>query len=90
MGTTVLQIRISTELKEQAEALFAELGLKTSDAVRMFLHQSINTHGLPFQPQTRIPNAETLEAFAESEAGLATPVTLEELKARLVKPQARK
>lgn len=61
-----VQARVSTELKAQAEAVFASMGLKTSDAIRLFLQQSVNTGGLPFQPKAKIPNADTLEAMAEA------------------------
>ncbi len=66
MNETV-QARISPELKQAAEAVFAAMGLKTSDAIRMFLQQSVNMGGLPFQPRTKQPNAETLKAMRELE-----------------------
>ena len=69
MSTVTIQSRVSPELKKQAEAIFAALGLSTSDAIRMFLQQAVNTGGLPFQPTVKHPNAETLEAMAELEAG---------------------
>lgn len=37
-----LQIRINDELKQQADILFADLGLDTSTAVRMFLTAAID------------------------------------------------
>jgi DNA-damage-inducible protein J len=69
MSSVAVQSRVSPELKEQAEAVFAALGLSTSDAIRMFLQQAVNTGGLPFQPMTRQPNPETLEALRELESG---------------------
>jgi DNA-damage-inducible protein J len=60
-----LQTRITEEVKAKADALFAQMGLSTTDAVRMFLMQSINYGGLPFTPSARVPNAETLEALNE-------------------------
>ena len=69
MSTVTIQSRVSPELKKQAEAVFAALGLSTSDAIRMFLQQAVNIGGLPFQPTARRPNAETLEAMAELESG---------------------
>lgn len=44
-----LQIRLSDELKSQADELFASLGLDTSTAVRMFLTASLKYNGLPFE-----------------------------------------
>jgi DNA-damage-inducible protein J len=62
---TTLQTRISEDLKIQADALFRDMGLTTTDAVRMFLTQCINHGGLPFQPMGKAPNKQTLEALNE-------------------------
>jgi len=37
------------ELKENAEHILKELGIKPSDAINMFYHQVERTGGLPFQ-----------------------------------------
>jgi DNA-damage-inducible protein J len=65
MANASIQVRLSPELKQQAEELFAELGLSVSDAVRLFLKQSVNRGGLPLQPQTGQSNAETVAALEE-------------------------
>ena len=62
-----IQIRIPDELKEQADILFKEMGMSISEATRLFLKQSVNCGGLPFQPRAKQPNAETLAAFKEAE-----------------------
>ena len=69
MSTVTVQARINPDLKQQADALFAALGLSTADAIRLFLQQAVNTGGLPFQPSIKRPNADTLEAMAEIERG---------------------
>lgn len=69
MSNVTIQSRVSPELKQQAEAVFGALGLSTSDAIRMFLQQSVNVGGLPFQPVVKQPNQETLEAMKELESG---------------------
>ena len=56
----VLQIRISDELKNQAAAVYNELGIDLSTAVRMFLKKSISEGGFPFS--TKI-DEETLKAI---------------------------
>lgn len=53
MPNETIQIRVSRELKEEAEVVFKSIGLKTSEAIRLFLQQSINTGGLPFQPMAK-------------------------------------
>ncbi len=69
MANETIQMRISGELKHEAEALFASMGLGLSDAVRMFLQQSVNDGGIPFQPRAKRPNAETIAAMEELDRG---------------------
>ncbi len=69
MSNVTIQSRVSPELKQQAETVFAALGLSTSDAIRMFLQQSVNVGGLPFQPMVKQPNEVTLEAMRQLESG---------------------
>lgn len=68
---TVIQTRIDTNTKENAEKIFSKLGITLNDAIRMFLSQSILNRGLPFQPT--IPeqlSKETIEAINEVENGI--------------------
>ena len=69
MANDTVQIRITPELKEQAEAVFRSIGLKTSEAIRLFLQQSVNSGGLPFQPMAKQPNTQTREAIEELDEG---------------------
>ena len=71
MANETVQIRVTAELKEQAEAVFKAMGLKTSEAIRLFLQQTVNTGGLPFQPMTRQSDPPITEAVKEpkSDAG---------------------
>ncbi len=67
------QMRINPEVKAQAEAVFATYGLTLTDAVNIFIQQSLNTNGLPFLLSPE--NAEYLKAksvarlMAEIQAG---------------------
>ncbi len=72
MTNHTIQTRVSDSLKLEAEALFASMGLGLSDAIRMFLQQSINDGGIPFQPRAKIPNAETIAAMQELDNGGGT------------------
>lgn len=80
MANDLIQIRIPHEMKTQAEAVFSGLGLKTSDAVRVFLQQCINANGIPFPLYSKKPNAETLQAMHETETGQTEEISLEDLK----------
>ena len=68
---TVIQTRVDNQTKQSAELIFGKLGLSLSDAIRMFLSQSIINRGLPFQPKLYDePSAETIQAIREVEAGI--------------------
>ncbi|GHU83738.1 hypothetical protein FACS189468_9110 [Spirochaetia bacterium] len=45
--TSLLQVRIDTELKQAAEELFADIGLDTSSVVRLFLKQAVARQEIP-------------------------------------------
>jgi DNA-damage-inducible protein J len=79
----LIQIRVSPEMKAQAEAVFSGIGLKTGDAIRVFLQQCINKNGLPFTPEMKTPNAETLEAMQETDERRGHKITLAELRAEM-------
>lgn len=48
-----VRVRIEPELKENAEHILKELGIRPSDAINMFYHQVELTGGLPFQSTLR-------------------------------------
>ncbi|MDR1243228.1 MAG: type II toxin-antitoxin system RelB/DinJ family antitoxin [Deltaproteobacteria bacterium] len=43
-----LNIRVDDAVKQQAEAVFAELGMSLSTATMVFLKQAIRCNGIPF------------------------------------------
>ena len=43
-----LQVRMDSELKEQAELLYKQLGTSFAEAVRIFARQSVEERGMPF------------------------------------------
>lgn len=65
MATTNMSIRMDVELKKQAEAMLASMGLNMSTAMNIFLHQVVRQGKIPFEIATDIPNAETLAAMRE-------------------------
>ena len=46
--TSTFQMRINAEVKSQAEKIFAQCGMTLTDAVNVFLQQSLNAGGMPF------------------------------------------
>ena len=43
-----LQVRMDADLKEQAEALYHNMGTSLAEAVRIFARQSVLENGMPF------------------------------------------
>ena len=66
MATTPTQIRIDSDIKKQATALFGNLGLDMSGAVNLFLYQCVLRGGLPFPVEMPKYSTETLSAMAEA------------------------
>ena len=60
-----LNIRIDPYTKSNAEKLFKNFGITISDAVNIFLHQSLMVGGLPFEMKLRY-NVETETAIQEA------------------------
>lgn len=46
--TATFQMRINPEVKQRVEAVYARQGLTFTDAVNIFIQQSLNMEGLPF------------------------------------------
>jgi DNA-damage-inducible protein J len=63
--TANINARVEKDLKTKAEKVLRHVGVKTSDAITMFLRQVVLQRGLPFD--VRVPNAETRKAIAELE-----------------------
>lgn len=57
--------RTNPNVKIQAQQLFSSLGMDVSTAINLFLVQSIQHGGLPFDVTLRRPNAETLQAIKD-------------------------
>lgn len=66
-NTTNISIRMDSELKAQADALFAELGMNLSTAFNIFVRQSLREGGIPFEIKLDHPNQQTAAAMREAE-----------------------
>ena len=64
--TAVANIRLDPATKSDAERIYADLGLTLSDAVNVFLRQSILVGGFPFRPHQPRFSAETEAAMDEA------------------------
>jgi len=72
MATTNLNIRTDKAVKEQAEAIFNELGLNMTTAVNM-LRTAIREHGIPFSLKLEVPNETTIAAIEEGRQLMENP-----------------
>ena len=66
-NTSNVSFRIDTDIKNQADKLFAQLGLNMTTAFNIFLRQSIREGSIPFNITVNVPNAETIAALLEAE-----------------------
>lgn len=79
--TDMIRARVEPALKDEAEAVFSQLGLSATEAIRLFYKQVTLQHGLPFA--VKIPNAKTREALrqAHERENLTEYDSLDDLKA---------
>jgi DNA-damage-inducible protein J len=67
MTNTVVRARIDEQVKEEASAVLATIGLTVSDAFRLMMMRIAKDKALPFEPL--VPNAETVEAMKAARRG---------------------
>ena len=67
MADTIVRARIDEQVKEEAAAVPAGIGLSVSDAFRIMMMRIARDKALPFE--SLIPNAETVEAMEALERG---------------------
>ena len=66
-GSTNVSIRMDTDLKMQADALFGELGMNMSTAFNIFVRQAVREGRIPFEISLNQPNRETVATMLEAE-----------------------
>lgn len=67
MSTEPTSLRLDSDAKKQAYAIFEQVGLKPTQAINLFLKQVALRGGIPFD--IKVPNADTLAAMDELESG---------------------
>ena len=67
--TSVINVNVPTDVKEEATKIFNNLGLNMSTAINMFLKRAIFEHGIPFEVKeiNPEPSKELLEALKEGD-----------------------
>jgi len=69
MKTEILTTRIDRDTKLAFTHICDEVGLSTSQAIKLFARAVINYGGIPFELKVKQPNADTLAAIQELEQG---------------------
>lgn len=65
-----VRARVDNRLKRDSERILHELGLTTTDAIRIFLHQIRRHKGLPFDLRLKEDNADLLMPAAIRQSAL--------------------
>jgi DNA-damage-inducible protein J len=88
--TAYINARVDRSLKTKAERVLRRVGISTTDAITMLLHQIVLRRGLPFE--ARIPNKQTIAAMAELDRGGGEEFdgTTEELFAKVIGPDKQR
>ena len=81
--TRMIHARIDPKLKKSTDRIFREIGISTTEAIRLFLKQVELHRGLPFP--VSIPNEETIAAMMETNnpAALKRYRSFRELRAQI-------
>ena len=88
MATTNLNIRTDKDIKEQADAIFSELGLTMTTAINIILRTTIRENGIPFTLKLDVPNEVTAAAIEEgrriaADSSVTGYTNMDDLKAAL-------
>lgn len=81
MSNELVQARVNGEIKAEAAAVLADMGLTVSDAVRILLTKVAREKIMPLELFT--PNETTLAAMEDARTGKVEPVTLDEIRAAI-------
>ncbi len=65
MKTVNVTLRVEKELKEEADTLFADMGLSLNAACRMFIKRAVQEQRIPFELCR--PDRKTLRAISNAE-----------------------
>jgi DNA-damage-inducible protein J len=75
---TRTNVYLDKAIKEKAKEIYKQYGVSLSEAINMFLVQSVMERGLPFE--MKIPNDETVAAMNDIRQGKTEKVSLEQLR----------
>lgn len=65
--TSAINVNVPSDVKDEANKIFNNLGLNMSTAINMFLKRAIYERGIPFEVKEPKPSKEFLNALQELE-----------------------
>jgi DNA-damage-inducible protein J len=74
---TRTNVYLDKTVKEKAKKIYKQYGVSLSEAINMFLVQSVMERGLPFE--MKIPNDETINAMNEIREGKTEKISFDDL-----------
>jgi len=77
MLSATVRARVDANLKNEAEEIFAKIGMTTSQAINIFLTRVKYERGIPFE--LKIPNQTTINAMEEAKSLDGELVSIEKL-----------
>lgn len=90
MASSVMQIRVDEQLRNEATELYERLGIDLPTAVRMFMKRSVMVNGIPFSmtlPKKEDSSAKAIMAMREvqdsAEKNGLSGMTLDEINAEI-------
>lgn len=90
MASSVIQIRVDEQLRNDATELYERLGIDLPTAVRMFMKRSLMVNGIPFSmtlPKKKENDSKALMAMREiqesAEKNGLSEMTLDEINAEI-------
>lgn len=81
MPNELVQARVDGEIKAEAAAVLADMGLTVSDAVRILLTRVARERAMPLELFT--PNETTFAAMEDARTGKVEPITIDEIRAAI-------
>lgn len=64
---TQVTVQMDADLKAEADALFADLGIDVPTAIGIFIRQCVREEGIPFEISRKEPVPETVLAMVDPE-----------------------
>jgi len=62
--TAKIYTRLEPDIKKQAQRILNRLGISTTDAIRLYFQQIVDSNGIPFE--VSIPNEKTRQAMDDA------------------------